>query len=133
MTGAVPTANVFSVHIAAGDAAGGKVKFTIVASDGTNYAMETGEMVYLASPLQMSCAVVLSEYAAAPPTYTNTVMAIPPIGQSGALNAQCMSTMFGGDPGVAIFDTAPTSFTPTSHKLYYTIENQSQSAVTLQP
>jgi hypothetical protein len=133
MTGAVPTANVFSVHIAAGDAAGGKVKFTIVASDGTNYAMETGEMVYLASPLQMSCAVVLSEYAAAPPTYTNTVMAIPPIGQSGALNAQCMSTTFGGDPGVAIFDTAPTSFTPTSHKLYYTIENQSQSAVTLQP
>jgi hypothetical protein len=133
MTGAVPMANVFSVHIAAGDAAGGKVKFTIVASDGTNYAMETGEMVYLASPVQMSCAVVLSEYAVAPPTYTNTVMGIPAIGQSGSLNAQCMTTTFGGDPGVIIFDTAPTSFTPTTHKLYYTIENQSQSALTLRP
>jgi len=133
MSGAVPTANLFSVHIAAGDAAGGKVKFTLVASDGTNYAMETGEIIYLASPIAMNCATVVSQYASAPPTYTNTVLAVPALGQIGSLNAQCMGTTLGGDPGLVIFDTAPTSFTPTTHKIYYTIENQSQAALTLQP
>jgi len=133
MTGAVPTANLFSIHIPTGEAAGGKVKFTIVASDGTNYAMETGEMIYLASPKQLSCAKVISKYASAPPTYTNTALAIPAIGQAGSLDAQCSSTFFGSDPGIQIFDTAPTTFTATTHKVYYTIENQSQAAITLQP
>jgi hypothetical protein len=126
-------ANLFSVHIPAGEAAGGKVKFTIVASDGTHYAMETGEIIFLASPNQLNCAVVVSQYAVAPPGYTNTTLSIPPIGQSGALNAQCSSTVFGSDPGMQIFDTAPTSFVPTNHKVYYTIENQSQAPLTLQP
>lgn len=133
MTGAVPSANIFSVHLTAGDAAGGKVKFTIVASDGTNYAMETGEMIFLANPNAMNCAVVVAQYSAIPPTYTNTVLAVPPIGQSGSLNAQCLGTTFGSDPGLVIFDTNPTNFTATTHKIYYTIENQSQAAVTLQP
>lgn len=133
LTGVVPTANLFSVHLAAGDAAGGKVKFTLVASDGTNYAMETGEIIFLANPKGMSCAVVVSEYTKVPPTYTNTVLAVPPIGQTGSLNAQCLGTTFSGDPGLEIYDTAPTSFTPTTHKIYYTIENQSQAAVTLRP
>jgi hypothetical protein len=133
MTGAVPTANLFSIHIAQGDAAGGRVKFTIVASDGTHYAMETGEMIYLMSPLQATCSMVISQYAAAPPAYTNTTLAIPQIGQAGALNAQCNPASFGSDWGVQIFDIAPTTFTPTTHKVYYTIENQSQSAITLQP
>jgi hypothetical protein len=133
MSGAVPMANLFSLHIPAGEAAGGRVKFTIVASDGVNYAMETGEMIYLANPKQFSCAVVLSQYAVAPPGYTNSVLAVPAIGQSGSLNAQCSYATFGGDPGVQIFDTAPTSFTATTHKVYYTIENQSQAAITLQP
>jgi hypothetical protein len=132
MTGPVPMANLFSVHIPAGDAAGGRVKFTIVASDGTHYAMETGEIIFLANPNQLTCAVVISQYAVAPPSYTNTVLASPPIGQSGSLNAQCSSANFGGDPGMLIFDTAPTSFVPTTHKVYYTIENQSQAALTLQ-
>jgi hypothetical protein len=133
MSGAVPTANLFSMHIAAGDAAGGRVKFTIVASDGSHYAMETGEIAYLASPQQFICGVVISEYSTTPPSYTNGVLAIPAIGQIGALNAQCNPAYFGGDPGVQIFDTAPTSFTPTTHKVYYTIENQSQASITLQP
>jgi hypothetical protein len=133
MTGAVPTANLFSLHIPVGEAAGGRVKFTIVASDGNNYAMETGEMIYLANPKQFSCAVVISEYAVAPPGYTNSVLAVPAIGQSGSLNAQCGYATFGGDPGVQIFDTAPTSFTASTHKVYYMIENQSQAAITLQP
>jgi hypothetical protein len=133
MSGAVPMANLFSVHIATGDAAGGKVKFTLVASDGTNYAMETGEIIYLANPIGMTCAMVVSQYASAPPTYTNTVLAVPALGQSGSLNAQCLGTTFGSDPGLVIFDTAPTSFTPTTHKIYFTIENQSQAALTLQP
>lgn len=133
MSGAVPTANLFSLHIAKGDAAGGRVKFTIVASDGTHYAMETGEMIYLANPTQLTCAVVMSQYAQAPPSYTNTVLAVPAAGQSGFLNAQCNYALFGSDPGVQIFDTAPTSFTPTTHKVYYTIENQSQTPITLQP
>jgi hypothetical protein len=136
MSGAVPTANLFSVHIPAGDAAGGKVKFTIVASDGTHYAMETGEIIFLANPNQLSCAVVVSLVAApnygGPPIYTNTALGLPPIGQSGSLNAQCMNSSFGGDPGMVIFDTAPTSFVATTHKVYYTIENQSQAAITLQ-
>jgi hypothetical protein len=133
MSGPVPMANLFSVHIPVGEAAGGKVKFTIVASDGTNYAMETGEIIFLANPKQLNCAVVVSQYAVAPPGYTNTTLSIPPIGQSGSLNAQCSSTVFGGDPGMQIFDTAPTSFVPTNHKVYYTIENQSQASLTLQP
>jgi hypothetical protein len=133
MTGAVPTANLFSIHILAGDAAGGRVKFTIVASDGVNYAMETGEMIYLASPNQISCTVVYTKYANTPPGYTNTALAIPGIGQVGWLNPQCNTKNFGSDQGVQIFDTAPTSFTPTTHKVYYTIENQSQSVITLQP
>lgn len=133
MTGAVPTANLFSMHILAGDAAGGRVKFTIVASDGVNYAMETGELIYLASPKQMSCAMMSSKYSNAPPTYTNTALAIPAIGQVGSLNAQCNTTTFSGDQGVQIWDTAPTTFTPTTHKVYYTIENQSQTVITLQP
>ncbi len=133
MAGATPT-NLFSAHIATGEAAGGRVKFTIVASDGVNYAMETGEMIYLASPLQMTCAVVVSEYSNVPPTFTNTVLAVPAIGQSGSLNAQCnATTTAGGDPELQIWDTAPVSFTPTTHKVYYTIENQSQAAITLQP
>jgi hypothetical protein len=131
MTGPVPTANLFSMHILAGDAAGGRVKFTIVASDGVNYAMETGEMIYLANPNQIICGVVYTKYATAPPAYTNTALAVPGIGQSGWLNPQCNPTTFGGDQGVQIFDTAPTSFTPTTHKVYYTIENQSQAAITL--
>jgi hypothetical protein len=133
MSGAVPMANLFSVHIATGDAAGGKVKFTLVASDGVNYAMETGEIIYLANPIGMTCAMVVSQYASVPPTYTNTVLAVPALGQSGSLNAQCLGTTFGSDPGLVIFDTAPTSFTPTTHKIYFTIENQSQAALTLQP
>jgi hypothetical protein len=133
MSGAVPTANLFSIHIPVGEAAGGRVKFTIVASDGNNYAMETGEMIYLASPKQLTCAMVISQYAQAPPSYTNTVLAVPAIGQSGSLNAQCSPTYFGSDPGIQIFDTAPTSFTASTHKVYYTIENQSQASVTLQP
>jgi hypothetical protein len=133
MNGAVPAANLFSMHIAAGDAAGGRVKFTIVASDGSHYAMETGEIAYLASPQQFICGVVISEYSTTPPAYTNGVLAIPAIGQPGSLNAQCNPAYFGSDPGVQIFDTAPTSFTPTTHKVYYTIENQSQASITLQP
>jgi hypothetical protein len=81
----------------------------------------------------MTCAMVISQYSPAPPAYTNTTLAIPAIGQIGALNAQCSTTSFGSDPGVQIFDTAPTTFTATTHKVYYTIENQSQSAITLQP
>ncbi len=133
MTGSVPTANLFSMHIATGDAAGGRVKFTIVASDGVNYAMETGELIYLASPKQLECSVVLSEISQTPPTYTWDVLAIPALGQDGSLNAQCNPHYFGSDPGLQIFDTAPTSFTATTHKVYYTIENQSQAVITLQP
>jgi hypothetical protein len=133
MTGTVPTANLFSLQIATGEAAGGRVKFTIVASDGVNYAMETGELIYLANPLQMTCAVVLTEYATAPPAYTSEVLAVPGVGQSGFLNAQCNTTYFGDAPGLQIWDTEPTSFTPTTHKVYYTIENQSQALITLQP
>jgi len=133
LSGAVPTANLFSLHIATGEAAGGRVKFTVVASDGVNYAMETGEIAYLASPLQIICSVVVSEYSRTPPTYTNGVLAIPAIGQEGALNAQCNPTMFGNDQGLQIFDTEPSTFTPTTHKVYYTIENQSQASITLQP
>ena len=133
MSGTPPQANVFSVAVAKGDAAGGRVKFTLVASDGTHYAMETGEIIYLADPTSMNCAIVISEYSAIPPTYTNTTLAVPAIGQTGALNAQCMATTFTGNPGMIIYDTLPTSFTPTTHKLYYTIENQSQTPLTLQP
>lgn len=134
MTGVVPTANLFSLHIPASEAAGGRVKFTIVASDGTNYAAETGEIIYLATPLEMQCAVVSSKYAAAPPAYTNTTVAIPALGQPGSLNAQCnATTISSGDPELQIWDTAPTTFTPTRHKVYYTIENQSQAVITLQP
>jgi hypothetical protein len=133
MTGTVPTANLFSLQIATGEAAGGRVKFTIVASDGVNYAMETGEMIYLANPLQMTCAVVESESSNNPPSYTNDVLAVPGVGQIGYLNAQCNTTYFGGAPGLQIWDTAPASFTPTTHKVYYTIENQSQALITLQP
>jgi hypothetical protein len=141
MTGLVPTANLFSVHIAAGDAAGGRVKFTIVASDGKNYAAETGEIIYLAIATgAVSCGVVESEYTTAPPTWTNTALGITSspnfqggLGQTGWLNAQCSYTYFGSDLGFRIFDTQPTWFTPTTHKVYYSIENQSQSAITLQP
>ena len=125
--------NLFSVHIAAGDAAGGRVKITIVASDGKNYAAETGELIYLATPQAAECAVVQSEISATPPTYTSDVLAFPGVGQVGFLNAICNPAYFGSDPGFQISDTAPTSFTPTTHKVYYTIENQSQSAITLQP
>jgi hypothetical protein len=133
MTGAVPTANIFSLQVAAGEAAGGRVKFTIVASDGVNYAMETGELIYLANPQRMICAVVESEYSTLPPSYTNEVLAAPGVGESGYLNAQCNPAFFGGVPGLQIWDTEPTSFTPTTHKVYYTIENQSQARITLQP
>jgi len=133
MTGTVPTADLFSLQIATGEAAGGRVKFTIVASDGVNYAMETGELAYLANPQQITCAVVESEYSTLPPTYTNDVLAVPGVGQVGFLNAQCNPTYFGSAPGLQIWDTEPTSFTPTTHKVYYTIENQSQALITLQP
>jgi hypothetical protein len=133
MTGAVPMANLFSLHLPAGEAAGGKVKFTLVASDGTNYAMETGEIVYLASPRQLTCAVVISQIARFPPSYTNSALAVPQFGESGSLNVQCSPATFGNDPGLQIFDTAPTSFKPSIHKVYYTIENQSQAVLTLQP
>ncbi len=132
MSGTPPQANLFSVAVAAGDAAGGRVKFTLVASNGTSYAMETGEIIYLANPTSMNCAVVISEYSVVPPSYTNTTLAVPAIGQTGALNAQCEATTFSGNPGLIIYDTLPTSFTPTTHKLYYTIENQSQTPLTLQ-
>jgi hypothetical protein len=125
--------NLFSVHIATGEAAGGRVQFTIVASDGTNYAAETGELIYLATPKQAKCAVVQSEISQTPPTYTWDALGFPAAGQPGFLNAQCNPHYFGSDPGVQIFDTAPTSFTPTTHKVYYTIENQSQAVITLQP
>jgi hypothetical protein len=133
MTGPVPTANLFSMHIATGEAAGGRVKFTIVASDGKNYAAETGELIYLATPKQMKCEVVQSEISETPPTYTYTTLGIPGAGQTGFLNAQCNYTWLGSDPEFQIFDTAPTSFIPTTHKVYYTIENQSQAVITLQP
>ena len=133
MSGVVPMANLFSLHLPAGEAAGGKVKFTLVASDGTNYAMETGEIVYLASPQQLTCAVVISQIAKFPPSYTNSALAVPQFGQSGSLNVQCSPATFGNDPGLQIFDTAPTSFKPSVHKVYYTIENQSQAVLTLQP
>jgi len=126
--------NLFSVHVAAGDAAGGRVKFTIVASDDINYAAETGELIYLATPQSVTCGVVLTEYQLAPPAYTNSTVGIPPVGQTNFLAAGCSFRWpYQADPILQISDTAPTTFTPTTHKLYYTIENQSQTAITLQP
>jgi hypothetical protein len=142
MTGTVPTANLFSLQIAPGEAAGGRVKFTIVASDGTNYVAETGEFIYLATPKQVQCAVVLSEIFTTPPAWTNNALGISSspaypgaIGQIGSLNAQC-DTYYPGinsNPIFQISDTEPTWFTPTTHKVYYTIENQSQAVINLQP
>jgi hypothetical protein len=60
------------------------------------------------------------------------VLSTPAVGQPGALNVNCVPGYSGSDPGFALADTPPTAFTATSHKLYFTIENQSQAALTLQ-
>jgi hypothetical protein len=112
-------ANVMSVALTGNQTAGGRINYTIRATDGgSQVATESGVILYLANASAISC------------TLSQTL-------NLGTVSAGCTPSFFspGSQPGIVIFDNVvfDTPATITVHEFYYTIENESGSAIRLEP
>jgi hypothetical protein len=117
LTGPTP---VLSVAVAPGDAAGGRIWYTVVATDGNGQtATESGVIQYLATPTAITCTIAGDDKI-----------------RLGTVNSACTPGFFnpGAQPGVSITDnvTFPTPAPVATHKLYYRIENLSGSTIRLE-
>lgn len=121
MTLAVPgTTALASFHVAAGDAAGGVIEYTIVATDGgAQVATERGTMLFNATPNSITCTVQPTEKL-----------------HLGTVLSGCTPGFFnpGSQPGVAVFDNVGFSSPApiVTHVVYFEIHNVSASATRLE-
>jgi len=114
-------ANLFSIHITGTDTAGGQVHYTIRATDGgSQIATESGIIEYVAAANSAACQVQPS----------STI-------HLGTVNSSCSVGFFdpGFQPGVSIYDNVKFT-TPAAiavNEVIFTIENESGSAIRLEP
>ncbi len=111
---------LFSVKLAAGQAAGGLVKYTIAATDAAGHiAVEHGTIQWAATPNSITCLV-----------QTDDKIAVGTVGSS------CSPGFFspGSQPGASIFDNVV--FSPSAplvtHKIFFWIENDSPFPIRLE-
>jgi hypothetical protein len=113
--------SLMSIALAAGDAAGGRITYTIVATDGgSQIATETGVIKFNATANSITCTSSIEDKL-----------------RLGTVNSGCTPGFFnpGSQPGVSIFDNVAFS-TPAPivvHKVYYRIENVSGSSIRIEP
>jgi hypothetical protein len=99
-----------SIAIPAGDGGGFRIYYTIVASDGTNRAVESGVIRVAATSNSITCFVESAEKISL-----------------GTVNGGCTPGFFnpGSQPGVSIFDNVSLPNPITLHKVSYRIVNLS--------
>jgi hypothetical protein len=107
--------------VAAGDAAGGIIDYTIVATDGgSQIATEHGTMQYNATANSITCTVQTTDKL-----------------HLGTVNSGCTPGFFnpGSQPGVSIFDNVTFSSPApiVTHKVYFVVHNHSVSTTRLEP
>ena len=113
--------SLMSIALAAGDAAGGRIAYTVVATDGgSQLVTETGVIKYNATANSITCT-----------SSTGDKLSL------GTVNSGCTPGFFnpGSQPGVSIFDNVVFS-TPAPivvHRVYYRIENLSNSVIRIEP
>jgi hypothetical protein len=113
--------SLLSIALAAGDAAGGRISYTIVATDGgSQIATETGVIKFNATANSITCTSSTEDKL-----------------HLGTVNSGCTPGFFnpGSQPGVSIFDNVTFS-SPAPivvHKVYFRIENLSNSLFRIEP
>lgn len=112
--------SLFSISIAGTGTAGGRVHFVVRATDGgSQIATQTGTIVYLATANTVTCTLA-----------SDTL-------HLGTVNAGCTPGFFnpGSQPGISIFDNVSFSSPApiVTHEVYFDIENESGSAIRLEP
>jgi hypothetical protein len=110
-----------SWKVAPGDAAGGTIDYTIVATDGgTQIVSEHGRIQFNATTNSITCTVDATDKL-----------------HLGTVNSGCTPGFFspGLQPGVSIFDNVafPTSAPIVTHTIYFEIHNNSISPMRLEP
>jgi hypothetical protein len=110
-----------SFAIAPGDAAGGLIEYTIVATDGgTQLATERGTILFNATANSITCTV-----------QTTTKLHL------GTVNSGCTPGFFnpGSQPGVSVFDNVAFSSPAAlaTHVVYFRVYNVSNSPTRLEP
>ncbi len=110
-----------SFAVPAGGIAGGRIHFTVRATDGgSQIATQTGTISYVATANSITCTLVASDTL-----------------HLGTVNAGCTPGFFnpGSQPGVSIFDNVSFS-SPAAivvHDVYFDIDNLSGTPVRLEP
>ncbi len=113
--------SLFSIKLVGTNTAGGRLHFVVRATDGgSQIATQTGTIVYLATANSITCTLDASDTL-----------------HLGTVNAGCTPGFFnpGSQPGISIFDNVSFS-SPAPiviHEVYYDIENESGSAIRLEP
>lgn len=113
--------SLMSIHLVGTHTAGGRIHYVIRATDGgSQIATEEGVIQYLATANTITCTVQTDDKL-----------------HLGTVNSGCTPGFFnpGSQPGISIFDNV--SFTTAApivvHEVYFTIENESGSAIRLEP
>jgi hypothetical protein len=113
--------SLFSIHLTGTQTAGGRVFYTVRATDGgSQIATESGVIQYLATANSITCTVQTTDKL-----------------HLGTVNSGCTPGFFNpsSQPGVSIFDNVSFS-SPAPivvHEVYFTIENESGSPIRLEP
>src|ERR1700686_4000800 len=120
MGGASGTADLFYLPLAANESAGGRIQYTIRATDGTSLIVVTGELFYAGYRTSSGAGITC-------PAPVNKATL-------GNVTTQSHCGFFGPDfePLVGIADTI-TGFTPTSHEVFFEVDNQPGSLVVFLP
>jgi hypothetical protein len=113
--------SLMSIHLVGTQTAGGRIRYTVRATDGgSQIATESGVIQFLATANSITCTVQATDKL-----------------HLGTVNSGCTPGFFnpGSQPGVSIFDNVSFS-SPAPivvHEVYFTIENESGSAIRLEP
>lgn len=113
--------SLMSILLTGTHTAGGRIFYTIRATDGgSQIATESGVLQYLATANSITCTVQTTDKL-----------------HLGTVNSGCTPGFFnpGSHPGVSLFDNVSFS-SPAPivvHEVYFTIENESGSAIRLEP
>ena len=112
--------SLMSINLTGTNTAGGWIRYTVRATDGgSQIATEAGVIRYLATANSITCSVDTTDKL-----------------HLGTVNSGCTPGFFnpGSHPGVSIFDNVAFSSPAAivTHEIYFTIENESGSAIILQ-
>jgi hypothetical protein len=113
--------SLVSWPIAAGDAVGGYIAYTIVATDGgSQIATETGTIIYNAVTNAITCTAQITQKL-----------------HLGTVNSGCTPGFFnpGSQPGISIFDNVTFSSPApiVTHYVYFEVHNVSAAVTRFEP